>query len=140
MSFAYLKTGFQDRQLPTFLLYWFKVRVMNELEKNEILGDLYAYYGCLLTRSQQNYFEDYYYNDLSLGEIAANHHVSRQAVYDNLRRCRKLLKNYEDNLHMKSDYNKIELNLDHVISAIKKDNPNEALELSTNLLKQLRGE
>ncbi|MEB3364550.1 transcriptional regulator [Lactobacillus sp. R2/2] len=88
--------------------------------KNEILGDLYAYYGRLLTRSQQNYFEDYYYNDLSLGEIAANHHVSRQAVYDNLRRCRKLLKNYEDNLHMKRDYNKIELNLDHVISAIKK--------------------
>ena len=113
---------------------------MNELEKNEILGDLYAYYGRLLTRSQQNYFEDYYYNDLSLGEIAANYHVSRQAVYDNLRRCRKLLKNYEDNLHMKRDYNKIELNLGQVISAIKKDNPNEALELSTNLLKQLRGE
>ena len=41
---------------------------------------------------------------------------------------------------MKRDYNKIELNLGQVISAIKKDNPNEALELSTNLLKQLRGE
>jgi len=47
---------------------------MDDLEKNEILGDLYAYYGGLLTKSQQSYFEDYYYNDLSLGEIASNHH------------------------------------------------------------------
>ncbi len=55
---------------------------MDELEKNERLGDLFAYYGPLLTKGQQEYFEDYYYNDLSLGEIADNHHVSRQAVYD----------------------------------------------------------
>ena len=43
---------------------------MDELEKNERLGDLFAYYGPLLTKGQQEYFEDYYYNDLSLGEIA----------------------------------------------------------------------
>ena len=42
---------------------------MDELTKNEELGDLYAYYGSLLTKGQQSYFEDYYYNDLSLGEI-----------------------------------------------------------------------
>ena len=62
---------------------------MDELEKNERLGDLFAYYGPLLTKGQQEYFEDYYYNDLSLGEIADNHHVSRQAVYDNLKRSRR---------------------------------------------------
>lgn len=140
MSFAYLKSGFQDRQLPTFLLYWFKVRVMDELEKNEMLGDLYAYYGSLLTKSQQDYFEDYYYNDLSLGEIAINHQVSRQAVYDNLRRCRRLLKKYEDKLHMQRDYNMIEDKLLKVTTALRKDKSDLALQITTDLLNQLRGE
>ena len=62
---------------------------MDELKKSERLGDLYAYYGDLLTKGQQSYFEDYYYNDFSLGEIALNHQVSRQAVYDNLKRSSK---------------------------------------------------
>ena len=113
---------------------------MDELEKNEILGDLYAYYGSLLTRSQQSYFEDYYYNDLSLGEIAINHHVSRQAVYDNLRRCRKLLKNYEDNLHMQRDYKVIENKLAEVVVALKKSKSGQALQITTDLINQLRGE
>lgn len=81
---------------------------MDELEKNERLGDLFAYYGPLLTKGQQEYFEDYYYNDLSLGEIADNHHVSRQAVYDNLKRSSRALEKYEDKLHMKRDYTQIE--------------------------------
>lgn len=81
------------------------------LKKNEKLGDLYAYYGTLLTEGQQAYFEDYYYNDYSLGEIAANHKVSRQAVYDNLRRSSRLLEKYEAKLHMQRDYNKIESEL-----------------------------
>ncbi|QNQ83859.1 transcriptional regulator [Lactobacillus sp. PV037] len=77
---------------------------MDELEKNEMLASLYAYYGELLTKGQQNYFEDYYYNDLSLGEIAENHSVSRQAVYDNLKRSSKALKKYEDTLHLQKEY------------------------------------
>ena len=81
---------------------------MDELTKNEELGDLYAYYGSLLTKGQQSYFEDYYYNDLSLGEIAVNHNVSRQAIYDNLKRSTKILKNYEAKLHMRRDNNHIE--------------------------------
>ena len=86
---------------------------MDELEKNERLGDLFAYYGPLLTKGQQEYFEDYYYNDLSLGEIADNHHVSRQAVYDNLKRSSRALEKYEDKLHMKRDYTQIVYALEH---------------------------
>ncbi|EFO72175.1 helix-turn-helix protein, YlxM/p13 family [Lactobacillus iners SPIN 2503V10-D] len=54
---------------------------MNELQKNELYSNLYGFYGKLLTKRQQDYFEDYYYSDLSLGEIADNHGVSRQAVF-----------------------------------------------------------
>lgn len=113
---------------------------MDELVKNEILGDLYAYYGKLLTKNQQNYFEDYYYNDLSLGEIASNHRVSRQAVYDNLRRCRKLLMNYEEKLHMYRDYNEIEQNLTKIALAIKQQKPERALNRIENILSKMRGE
>lgn len=74
---------------------------MDELAKTEELGDLYAFYGPLLTPGQQAYFKDYYYDDLSLGEIAANHHVSRAAVYDNLRRSSKALEKYETKLGLK---------------------------------------
>ena len=113
---------------------------MDELAKNEILGDLYAYYGKLLTKNQQDYFEDYYYNDLSLGEIALNHQVSRQAVYDNLKRCRKLLMNYEEKLHMQKDYNDIEQRLTAISVALKEQKQEDALKQVEQLLAQMRGE
>jgi predicted DNA-binding protein YlxM (UPF0122 family) len=74
---------------------------MDELSKSELLGDLYAYYGPLLTKGQQAYFEEYYYDDLSLSEIAENHGVSRAAVYDNLKRSSRLLEKYDRLLGLK---------------------------------------
>ncbi|BDR60658.1 YlxM family DNA-binding protein [Lactobacillus xylocopicola] len=113
---------------------------MNELEKNEALGDLYAYYGKLLTQSQQDYFEDYYYNDLSLGEIADNHGVSRQAIYDNLRRCRKLLANYEAKLHLKREFGVIEAELTDIANSLRQDEPDQAMHQIDELLSRMRGE
>ncbi|RVU71627.1 MULTISPECIES: YlxM family DNA-binding protein [Lactobacillus] len=113
---------------------------MDELTKNEKLGDLYAYYGSLLTQGQQDYFEDYYYNDLSLGEIAANHEVSRQAVYDNLKRSSKILENYESKLHMKQDYDKIENSLADAVLAIDNNDQQVAKAELVKLLNKMRGE
>lgn len=110
---------------------------MNELEKNEILGDLYAYYGSLLTKGQQEYFEDYYYNDLSLGEIADNHHVSRQAVYDNLKRSSKALEKYEKKLHMRHDYQQISNLTWDIAWAVDHGKNDEAHEEIMELLKLL---
>ena len=44
--------------------------------------------------------EQYFYDDLSLGEIAENSQTSRQAVYDLLRRVEQTLEKYEDKLHL----------------------------------------
>lgn len=113
---------------------------MDELTKNEELGDLYAYYGSLLTKGQQSYFEDYYYNDLSLGEIAINHNVSRQAVYDNLKRSSKILQNYEAKLHMRQDNDRMESALaDALLSLDNGDNQTAKNEIMI-LLNRLRGE
>jgi len=44
-------------------------------------------YGALLTGQQQRLLRRYYQDDLSLGEIASQMRVSRQAVHDGLRRA-----------------------------------------------------
>lgn len=44
-------------------------------------NDLYDLYGCLLTDKQRMYFEDYYFNNLSLSEMSLNYNVSRNAVF-----------------------------------------------------------
>ena len=78
----------------------------------------YAMYSALLTQGQQDYFEDYYYNDLSLGEIADNRHVSRQAVYDNLRRSAKSLEKYEDKLRLLASYSQLEEGISQALASL----------------------
>lgn len=56
---------------------------------------LFDYYGDLLTDRQKLCFDMHYNQDLSLGEIAQELSISRQAVYDNLSRTEALLKNME---------------------------------------------
>ena len=52
---------------------------------------LYDFYGELLTEHQKLIYEDFVLNDLSLSEIAEDREISRQGVYDIVRRCRKQL-------------------------------------------------
>ena len=61
---------------------------------------LYDYYGELLTSKQQLYFEDYYFNNLSLQEIAENYNISRNAVYNSLKEIEKKLIHYESVLKL----------------------------------------
>ncbi|QSQ09855.1 hypothetical protein H0A61_02236 [Koleobacter methoxysyntrophicus] len=59
---------------------------------------LYDFYGKLLTKRQSEFIELYYNHDLSLGEIAEQYSISRQGVYDILKRAEKILENYEKKL------------------------------------------
>lgn len=113
---------------------------MDELEKNEELGDLYAYYGSLLTPAQQNYFKEYYYDDLSLGEIATNHSVSRQAVFDNLKRSSRILQNYEAKLHLQHNDQQAESTLADALLAIDNHDSRAARKEILSLLNKMRGE
>lgn len=75
-----------------------------ELEKNTRLNALFDFYQPLLTEKQNSYLQLYYGDDFSLGEIAEEFEVSRQAVYDNLKRSTQLLEDYEIRLHLYQDY------------------------------------
>ena len=68
------------------------------LEKMNQINELYDIYKMLLTCKQRTYLELYYHEDLSLSEIADEAGVSRNAVYDNIRRTEKLLAGYEEKL------------------------------------------
>lgn len=74
------------------------------LEKILRVNALYDFYQPLLTPKQQEYLDLYYLNDLSLGEIAENCHVTRQAVYDNLKRAEKTLESFESKLGLFRKY------------------------------------
>src|SRR5690606_20938788 len=59
---------------------------------------LYDFYQSLLTPKQQSYMSLYYLDDFSLGEIAEEFGVSRQAVYDNIKRTEAMLEEYAEKL------------------------------------------
>jgi predicted DNA-binding protein YlxM (UPF0122 family) len=74
------------------------------LEKTTRMNLLYDFYGALLTGRQREFMELYYYDDLSLAEIAEQFDVSRQAVHDNIRRAEAQLLEYEQKLRLLEKY------------------------------------
>ncbi|MFC4769776.1 putative DNA-binding protein [Effusibacillus consociatus] len=74
------------------------------LEKTTRMNLLYDFYGVLLTEKQRTFMELYYYDDLSLAEIAEQYNVSRQAVHDNIRRSETQLEEYEEKLRLLERY------------------------------------
>lgn len=61
---------------------------------------LYDYYKNLLTEKQQIYFEEYYFNNLSLAEISDNYNISRNAIHKQLKEVENKLKEYEQKLNL----------------------------------------
>ena len=61
---------------------------------------LYDFYGELLNERQRRIYEDFVFNDLSLGEIADEEGISRQGVHDLIKRCDNSLQDYENKLHL----------------------------------------
>jgi hypothetical protein len=62
------------------------------------INNLYDYYQKLLTEKQQQYFEDYYFNNLTLSEISDNFKISRNAVHKQIKDVENKLYDYEDKL------------------------------------------
>ncbi|WP_281164872.1 putative DNA-binding protein [Liquorilactobacillus sicerae] len=84
------------------------------IEKTNRVNGLLDFYEPLLTEKQIVYIVLYYRDDLSLGEIAENYHVSRQAVYDNIKRTELILEKYEEKLHLFQQYQSLNLKLDEL--------------------------
>lgn len=84
------------------------------LEKLEYKGMLYDFYGELLTQHQKGIYEDAVFNDLSLGEIADEQGISRQGVHDLIKRCDRILNDYENKLHLVERFARIKHNIQQI--------------------------
>lgn len=68
--------------------------------ERENITKLYDVYQGLLTSKQREYFEAYYFDDLSIGEIAENYNISRNGVFDQIRKVVAILSSYEEKLQI----------------------------------------
>ncbi|ANK59393.1 MULTISPECIES: putative DNA-binding protein [Loigolactobacillus] len=89
-----------------------------EIAKNDRVNSLFDFYASLLTKKQYNYLQLYYADDYSLGEIAEEFSVSRQAVYDNIKRTEKILEDYEAKLHLLADFKVRNATLDRLVAYV----------------------
>lgn len=70
----------------------------NRLEKTNRINLLFDFYEQLLTEKQQTFLKHYFHEDFSLGEIATEFEISRQAVYEHIKRAEQALEIYEEKL------------------------------------------
>ncbi len=61
---------------------------------------LYDFYGELLTDHQREVYEEVVQNDLSYSEAAEAFCVSRQGIHELVKRCNRILEDYESKLHL----------------------------------------
>ncbi len=106
----------------------------NLIEKTMRLNYLLDFYHALLTPKQREYMQMYYFEDYSLVEIAENANVSRQAVYDNIKRTEAILESYEEKIHL---YEKF-LKRKSLFDQLEKQMNDEKKEQTLPIIEQLK--
>jgi len=94
------------------------------MEDREYLIILYDYYGELLSDIQREYFEEYYFDNLSLSEISENDGKSRNAIHKCIKSCCNKLYEFEDKLKL---YEK-RMKLENIVDKIEDKELREILE------------
>ena len=87
------------------------------MESRNYIIILYDFYNILFSDKQKSYFEEYYFNNLSLGEISDNYSLSRNAIHKIIKSMVEKLEYYEDKLKL---YEK-SIELTKIIDTLDKD-------------------
>ncbi len=72
-----------------------------DIQKKQEYIILYEYYKKLLTKKQREYFSLYFYEDYSLSEVANFKNISRNAIYDSLKKIIRMMDKLEKDLLLK---------------------------------------
>jgi predicted DNA-binding protein YlxM (UPF0122 family) len=86
----------------------------DKLEKTNRINLLFDFYEHLLTEKQQMFLKYYFHDDFSLGEIATEFKISRQAVYEHIKRAEQVLDIYEEKLSLLQKYERRKHQLDQL--------------------------
>ena len=84
---------------------------------------LFDFFGELLTGKQQEYFDLYHNEDLSLSEIAESAGISKQGVYDIIKRAEKTLKEIESKTEIIQKWKEARAELEESMDGMKYINP-----------------
>ncbi|MCQ2475801.1 MAG: DNA-binding protein [Clostridia bacterium] len=76
---------------------------------------LMDFYGEMLTEKQRSFLEYYYYDDLSLSEIAENEGITRQGVRDAIKRAETQLQDMESRLGAAKRFEEMRAGLNEII-------------------------
>lgn len=101
---------------------------------------LYDFYGELLTEHQKAVYESAVYEDLSLKELSDEYGISRQGVHDLIRRCDRILGEYEEKLHMIERFSHIKeliAGIDSVAAGLDDDKGNTIRGLCKEIMETL---
>lgn len=90
------------------------------MDKEIYLTSLYDYYKELLTDKQRLYFEDYYFSNYSLSEIADNQETSRNAIHKQIKDTENKLIYYEDKLKLNEKYIELKEIINQLDDDVKK--------------------
>ena len=95
---------------------------MEEIKMDNIyeVSLLLDFYGQLLTKRQYEILDLHYNNDYSLGEIGEYFNISRQGVYDNIKRGKAVLDNYERKLGLVRKFTEQKHKAEEILVYLKK--------------------
>ena len=96
---------------------------------------LFDFYGELLTEHQKIIYEDVVFGDLSCTEAAEARSISRQGVHDMIKRCNKILAEYEDKLHLVEKFQVIKGKVEDI--RMSADDPERIKQISDEILEEL---
>ena len=105
-----------------------------ELRKKVDLAFLSAFYGGLLTEKQRRVLSLHCEEDLSLGEIAEEVGISRQAVHETITRAAARLNEMEASLGVAARFRRMESGLEAALAAMKDRDYHRAENLLSDLL------
>ena len=96
---------------------------------------LFDFYGELLTEHQKSVYEDVVFADLSYTEVAEEKNISRQSVHELIKRCNKLLAEYEEKLHLVERLLVIKRKVEEIREST--NDPDKVREISDEILEEL---
>lgn len=104
------------------------------LDRKVDLAFLAAFYGGLLTENQRRILSLYCEEDFSLGEIAEETGISRQAAHESVTRAAARLEEMEAALGMAARFRKMEAGLEEALGAVKEKDYTRAERVLQDLL------